>query len=115
MPHRMIVLAGTVLLAAGLQAGALASDITLVRDGKPASVILIAENPTPAAQLAAMELQHHVEQITGARLPVRHPRDATRVCGFWWAKARRREISACGERTSSHRSTSSELRMTRSS
>ncbi len=62
-----------VLLLEGRSARAVA----LVRDRKPASVIVTAEKPTPAARLAALELQHHVEQITGATLPIRHPGDAT--------------------------------------
>ena len=69
-----VVVATAMFLVAGLRSGAAATAATLVRDGKPASAIVIAENPTPAARLAAMELQHHVEQITGARLPIRQPR-----------------------------------------
>jgi Domain of unknown function (DUF4838) len=45
----------------------------LVQDGQPAATIVVAAGPTPAARLAALELQHHLEQITGARLPIRHP------------------------------------------
>jgi len=43
---------------------------TLVREGKPASTIVLAKEPTKVAQLAAFELQHHVKLITGALLPI---------------------------------------------
>ena len=60
----------------GVGAGALrAADIDtvsvdVVRDGMPAATIVIAKEPTRAAQLAAKELQYHVQKITGATLPV---------------------------------------------
>lgn len=48
-----------------------ASAVALVENGKPVAVIVTAEKPTPAARLAALEVQFHVEQITGATLPIR--------------------------------------------
>jgi hypothetical protein len=69
--------ATVMFLFAGLRSGAEATAATLVRDGKPAGMIVTAKNPTPAARLAALELQHHIEQITGAVLPIRHPGNAT--------------------------------------
>jgi len=50
-----------------------AAPVTLVGDGKPASTIVIAPKPTPAARLAALEIQHHVEQITGVSVPICSP------------------------------------------
>ena len=47
-----------------------ASEITLARDGKPLATIVIGKSPTKSAQLAAAELQYHVEKITGVKLPV---------------------------------------------
>jgi len=44
--------------------------VTLVREGQPAAQIVLAKEPTRAAQLAAFELQHHVRLITGATLPI---------------------------------------------
>lgn len=44
--------------------------ISLVRKGKPACAIVTAVNPTPAARLAALELQYHVLQATGVELPI---------------------------------------------
>jgi len=58
-----------VLIVAGLSGGAAA--VTLVRDGKPTGAIVTAENPTPAARLAAKELQYHIREITGAVLPIK--------------------------------------------
>jgi len=48
-----------------------AGTFDLVRDGQPACGIVLAENPTPAARLAALELQYHVWKISGAELPIR--------------------------------------------
>jgi hypothetical protein len=43
----------------------------VVRNGKPACAIVIAERPSPAARLAALELQSHILKITGVELPLR--------------------------------------------
>lgn len=51
--------------------------VTLVQDGEPASAIVTAEKPTPSANLAALELQHHIKQITGATLPITYPGQAS--------------------------------------
>ena len=51
-------------------AGQTENRITLVRDGKPSATIVLGTEPTRSAQLAAAELQYHVEKITGAKLPV---------------------------------------------
>ena len=47
-----------------------ATHVRLVEDGQPQATIILAERPTRAAQMAAAELQHHIELITGARLAV---------------------------------------------
>jgi GNAT superfamily N-acetyltransferase len=47
-----------------------AVEFTLVDNGLPACTIVIAENPTPSARLAALELQFHVLKMTGALLSV---------------------------------------------
>ncbi|MDD5705035.1 MAG: DUF4838 domain-containing protein, partial [Kiritimatiellae bacterium] len=47
-----------------------ARTLTLTRDGQPTAVIVLAEQPTRAAQFAAYELQWHVRQMTGATLPI---------------------------------------------
>ena len=44
----------------------------IARHGKAACSIVIADKPTPAARLAALELQSHVLTISGAELPI-HP------------------------------------------
>lgn len=44
--------------------------VVLVRDGVPAATILTVAQPTPAARLAAKELQYCIREITGANLPV---------------------------------------------
>ena len=44
--------------------------LTLTRDGKPAATIVIAQQPTRAAQFAAYELRWHLQQITGAEFAI---------------------------------------------
>ena len=72
----MNLLAVTALLAHGLlqaiasTTATAVTEVTLVEDGHPNATIVIAEAPTPAANLAALELQHHIYQMTGARLPI---------------------------------------------
>ncbi|MBO4490747.1 MAG: DUF4838 domain-containing protein [Lentisphaeria bacterium] len=46
------------------------ADFSLVRNGKPAAVILLDAKATKSAQLGAYELQHHVKSITGVELPI---------------------------------------------
>lgn len=53
--------------------------LILARDGQPACTIVISESATPAARLAALELQYHVMRITGAEMPVHT--DAEQVTG----------------------------------
>jgi len=53
-----------------------AAPVKLAQDGQPASTIVIAPKPTPAARLAALEIQHHVERITGVKVPIRSPEEA---------------------------------------
>lgn len=69
----------TVLIAAltlGLCLGASAAirkkpvNITLVSQGRPHASIVVAQNPTPSARLAALELQYHLQKITGALVPI---------------------------------------------
>lgn len=47
------------------------TEITLVKNGKANATIITAEKPTMSAKLAAMELQYHIEKITGAALPIK--------------------------------------------
>ena len=59
------------LAASAVFGGNREQEFCLVRNGVPACTIVVAENPTPAARLAALELQYHVLKITGAELPIR--------------------------------------------
>ena len=71
------------------------SEFCLTENGAAACTIVTSENPTPAARLAALELQFHVLQITSAELPIHTTADnvsgrrvligdsrATRAMGF---------------------------------
>jgi len=42
---------------------------TLVKDGRPAATIVLADKPSKTALFAAEELNAHIQKITGARLP----------------------------------------------
>ncbi|MBX9789018.1 MAG: DUF4838 domain-containing protein [Pirellulales bacterium] len=70
---RLVIACGVSLLALALQcASAGAADaLRLVEQGQPVCSIVVSKSPTPAAQLAALELQFHVLKITGAQLPIR--------------------------------------------
>jgi hypothetical protein len=67
------------LMALGMVGSVLAADITLVQNGQPTATIVIAQRPTKAAQLAAYDLQYHVQKVTDAELPI--VSDQTPVAG----------------------------------
>jgi hypothetical protein len=47
----------------------------LVQQGTAVCSIILAERPSPAARLAALELQYHILKISGARVPIRSEGD----------------------------------------
>ncbi len=55
----------------------LAGSFPVTRGGQPACSIVLAERPSHAARLAALELQSHVLKISGAELPIRDDQQAT--------------------------------------
>ena len=57
-------------LMANLIGTAAPQEMTLVKDGKPAASIVLAKQPSRAAQLAAFELREHLRRISGAELPI---------------------------------------------
>ena len=54
-------------------------DITLVNQGRPSASIVVAQNPTPSTRLAALELQYHIQKITGALLSIKT--DSEKITG----------------------------------
>ncbi len=72
-------LASTRAVVSAQEAAAHGDGFELVRDGKPACTIVVARQTSPAARLAALELQSHILQVSGAELPLRS--DAERVEG----------------------------------
>ncbi|MDP7162979.1 MAG: hypothetical protein QF792_05735, partial [Phycisphaerae bacterium] len=61
----------TVLFFVGSSLGAPKSDsLVLVQDGRPNAIIVLAARPRAAAQLAAFELRHYIQKISGAKLPI---------------------------------------------
>ena len=41
-----------------------ASEMTIVRDGRPEAVIVLRKKPSASAQMAAFELNHPIELVT---------------------------------------------------
>ncbi|MBI2929435.1 MAG: DUF4838 domain-containing protein [Verrucomicrobia bacterium] len=66
-----LALSATIQLLGAEGRPARGETFALVQEGKPACSIVMAEKPTPAARLAALELQYHVLKITGAEIPIR--------------------------------------------
>ena len=50
--------------------------LVLVQDGQPRTVIVLPEEPDKREQLAADELTHFLEQISGAKIPIEKFTDA---------------------------------------
>ncbi len=65
MVRSLLVLITCLALAVGSRA-----DVTLVRDGAPAAVIVIPDSPVQVVEYAAEELQHHVRKASGAELQI---------------------------------------------
>lgn len=71
--------------------------VRLTRDGKPLASIVTAARPSPSARLAALEIQSHVQRISGATLPIVSddtPFDG--VCILVGESARTRELGLRG-------------------
>jgi len=58
------------LTAGNISAAAETREITLVENGEGTAVIVTAGEVGPAGRLAALELQYHIEKITGVVLPI---------------------------------------------
>ena len=81
------------LSGAGWSRPAGAADLILVAGGLPRATIVLSSKPTAASQLAAFELQHYVEKISGGRLPiVREPAPVTGVVILVGESRRSREL-----------------------
>ncbi len=63
------LLAGVQLISD--QEGMAQAAFNFVEQGLPACSIVVAKGPSPAARLAALELQCYVRKITGAEIPIR--------------------------------------------
>ena len=48
----------------------ISSAITIVKEGKPASAIILSERPTRSAQVATEELAMNLRMISGASTPI---------------------------------------------
>jgi|GEM_PF-1961976 len=68
------ILLGSLLSPFLMASPALAADappLTIVQDGKPrAEIVVTPENRPRMTSLAALELQHFLEKMSGARLPI---------------------------------------------
>ncbi len=59
-----------VFLIAMLSAGCAVADLTLVQDGQPTCAIVLAAEPTASAKEAAVALQFHLREMSGAQIPI---------------------------------------------
>ncbi len=60
----------SLICAAMTLSGAIYADVELVKDGKPVAEIVMPENALSSVNLAAEDLQKHLELISGAKLPI---------------------------------------------
>jgi len=82
---------------------AAAGSIELVRNGKPNATIVLAAQPSVSARLAALELQYHVEEMTGAVLPIQD--DIVTVTGNRVLVGQSRATTALGIRSADFKPT----------
>ena len=75
-----LALSASLQLAAGEEPLARTEAFEITHGGKPASTIVIAERPSPAARLAALEIQCHVLKISGAEIPIRAVSERVEGC-----------------------------------
>jgi hypothetical protein len=66
-----VKLAGAIATAAVFGGAPATAAVTLVRDGQPASVLVVADEPTRAARQAADSLQSWLRKASGAVVPIR--------------------------------------------
>ena len=76
---RIVFVVAIAVIVGSLFDRAEAGELVLARDGKPAATIVTAADPTDVAAFSALELQYHVQKITGATLPIKT--DADKVEG----------------------------------
>jgi hypothetical protein len=67
---KTLMFLAAVRLVIGQEPSSRAEAFELVHAGKPVCCIVTAEKPTPAARLAAQELQFHLWKISGAEIPI---------------------------------------------
>ncbi len=53
--------------------------MTLVREGRPVSVIVTADDPVPSQKVAAGELQYHLKKMTGAVVTILAEKNLSRT------------------------------------
>ncbi len=68
--HEICPFVRTLIVLLAITGLAQAESFTIVRDRQPEAEIVIAEQPARLTKLAAKDLQHYVEKISGAKLPV---------------------------------------------
>ena len=66
-----LILSVALRLTSGEAGCAGGASFDLTQQGRPGCSIVIAEKPTPSARLAALEVQSHVLEISGAEIPIR--------------------------------------------
>ena len=80
---------GVFLLTSLVLAQAFADGRVVATDGVPDARIVIAEEATPAARFAALELQYHLREICGAELPIVSDAEPSKGYEFLVGESRR--------------------------
>ena len=76
--HAVLLLALVSLAVSGAWGAAPTKrTLTLARDGQPAATIVLDRAPAKEARSAAYELQWHLQQISGATVPIAHDGELT--------------------------------------
>lgn len=65
----LLIFGAWALCSSGCAAG---KELKLAEDGQARATIVLASEPSSSAQLAAFELQHYIQKMSGARLPIVH-------------------------------------------
>lgn len=72
---RALVGAGLLAILASRACAGEPTPVELIRNGEAVCSLVLADNPTPAARLASLEIQYHFLKMFGAEIPLRKASD----------------------------------------
>jgi hypothetical protein len=93
----IITLGITILLSLTIPSAA--ADLVISRDGRGSYQIIVPNDRRPAIEYAAEELQHFLEEIAGAKLPIVTAQEAGPTPAFLLGPSARVEKAGLGEKT----------------